>query len=149
MYRNLFFFVLGFLLATGSPAQELINTGKAKAPEALGLVYPGARLPAQWKGDSLQAVIADSITAAFVFDAEGLCEAEIFICESGSRFTRQLEAILAKKKYAWKRLNENQFISRFEDGLLLEISPEPPLHSFAILRTGWTREVYDLLLKQD
>lgn len=149
MRRYFMSLLFGCLLTTGTQAQEFINTDKSRATVNLEVFYPGTHSPAQWKGDSLKAVITDSLTVVFVYDARGLCESEIFICPGDMLFTRQLEKILGKTKYQWKRLNENQFVSRFEDGLLLEISPEPPQRLFTVIRAGWTREIYELLLKQE
>ena len=52
------------------------------------------------------------------------------------------------KKFEWNKINENQYISKFEEKLMIELPAENYDHSFSILKVEWTKELYELLLKQ-
>jgi hypothetical protein len=56
-----------------------------------------------------------------------------------------LKRILDKKNFDWKKLNENQFISKFEDRLLIELPVDEKDLSFSIFKAEWTKEIYDLM----
>jgi hypothetical protein len=75
---------------------------------------------------------------------------EVGMEETKSRCRQCLEmrlaAVLAKEKYRWRKINGNQYISRFSWKLLLEVEPESG-NSFRIIRTGWTRKSYRLLTR--
>jgi hypothetical protein len=59
----------------------------------------------------------------------------------------QLLQILKKEKYGWLRINENQHISGFKHQILLEFQDEKAPYRLQVLRTAWTKELYELLLK--
>ncbi|MBL7725589.1 MAG: hypothetical protein JNK27_15680 [Chitinophagaceae bacterium] len=83
----------------------------------------------------------------YLFDESGRCKSETIMTRCDSCLTGLLQAALAQKKYEWKKINENQYISKFEDKLMIELPPENPNHSFSFLRVEWTRKLYDLLIK--
>jgi hypothetical protein len=53
--------------------------------------------------------------------------------------------LLAKEKYVWKKINENQYISKFEDKIMIELPTENKSNSITIIRTDWTKILYDIL----
>jgi hypothetical protein len=59
----------------------------------------------------------------------------------------ELNKVLEKKGYQWKKINENQYISSFSDQLLIELPVEKKEFYFTIYRAQWSREVYDILIK--
>lgn len=80
------------------------------------------------------------------FDARGNCNMEKVKAGCDSCFRKYLQQVLQQKKFGWRKVNENQYVSNFPDRLLLEIPPENKDFSYTILRTEWTREVYNMLL---
>ena len=79
------------------------------------------------------------------FDSKGKCKMEIVTTSCKSCFQKQFDALLADKKYSWKKINGNQWVSKFRKKLLLETEPEPSRKSYRTIRTSWTRKSYKLL----
>lgn len=79
------------------------------------------------------------------FNKEGKCDSEQVITGSGSSFTKYLDMVLGIKKYYWKKINENQYISDFHSAMIIEIPPENKEWSFTILYVSWTKQLYDML----
>jgi hypothetical protein len=63
-----------------------------------------------------------------------------------SCYEKDLENILSNEDLGWKKINGNQYVSRFGKKMLLETDPGSNRTSFRIMRTGWTRKSYRLLL---
>ncbi len=137
-------------LAGTTAAQEYINMPYAKTEAALKKAYPGTTgLPAVYpRKDSILVRVDNRTQLIFVFDQKGLCLTETTNTRCDSCHDGYLKIVLDKKKYNWKKINENQYISRFEDGLMIEMFPEGEIRSFSVLRVEWTRELYELLLKE-
>lgn len=81
------------------------------------------------------------------FDENGSCIAELYQFNTKDDLERKINQVLQKKKYAWIRINENQHVSDFKGQLLMEVQDEGPLFTLQLLRTAWTQELYNLLLK--
>lgn len=81
------------------------------------------------------------------FDRAGKCKLEKIKSGCESCFKDLLDKVLEQRIFEWKQINGNQYISKFSDHLLLEIQNEKEKKDFSItiLRTDWTRELYDLL----
>ena len=47
--------------------------------------------------------------------------------------------------YQWKKINESQYVSRFEDYLLIEWQQTGTEFSFTLIKTAWTRELYNMM----
>jgi hypothetical protein len=139
-----------FSLAGPVAAQELINMSYSKAETALKKAYPGTTgQPSVYpRKDSILVQVNNLTQLIYVFDEKGLCLTETTITRCDSCHDAYLKVVLDKKKYNWKKINENQYISRFEDNLMIELFPEGEIRSFSVLRTDFTRELYDLLLKE-
>ncbi|HEX4877158.1 MAG TPA: hypothetical protein VFV31_10835 [Chitinophagaceae bacterium] len=88
----------------------------------------------------------DFIRHEFSFDSLGNCSKEKVIASSEALMQEKLSPLLAQSEFAWKKINENQYISKFEDRLMIELSPEKGDYSFSILRMGWTKVLYDILI---
>ena len=78
------------------------------------------------------------------FDQFGKCNSEKVIAYCDSCFQKFLQAALAGKKYGWRKINGNQYISKYNARMLLETRPEKTDFSFRIIRTSWTRKLYRL-----
>ncbi len=84
----------------------------------------------------------------YQFDKKGKCSSETFKATCDSCIKGLLTRMLSRSSYEWKKINENQYVSKFSDRILLELPVEPDDYSFTLFRAQWTKEVYDLLLKQ-
>jgi hypothetical protein len=144
--------LLLLFLLTGScslQAQDFINMPYGKAEAALRKAYPGEnKQPAvDSRKDSILVRVNSLSQLIFVFDEKGLCMTETINTRCDSCHDGYLKNILDKKKYSWKKINENQYISRYEDNLMIELFPEGDIRTISVLRAEFTRELYDLLLK--
>lgn len=141
-----------FLLLTSRPvnAQDFINMPKGKAEAVLRKAYPGSSSqPAvDTRNDSILVRVTNQTQFIYVFDKKGLCITETVNTRCDSCHDGYLKIILDKPKYAWKKINENQYISRFEDNMMIELFPEGEIRTISVLRADFTRELYDLLLKE-
>ncbi len=145
-------FLTGGLSATRS--QDYINSIRAKAEISLKKKYPANggnsritismdTIRVQWKEPA-----GASTEYIYAFDDKHLCFSETIIAHCDSCLSGYLQQVLDKKNFGWKKINENQYISRFADNLMIELSADAAIHSFSVLRVDWTRELYDLLLKE-
>lgn len=90
----------------------------------------------------------DNNTADFVygFDDKGKCKSEKVIAYCDSCYKKYLDAVLAEKKYGWKKINMNQYISSFEHHLMIELPViEDKSLFYIILRTNWIKETYEIM----
>lgn len=143
-------FSFPFLAFTTSvSSQEMINMPIGKAEAALKKAYPGPNgQPAvNTRKDSILVQVNELTQLIYVFDEKGLCMTETTNTRCDSCHNGYLKLVLDKKKYSWKKINENQYISRYEDNMMIELFPEGEIRTFSILRADFTREVYELLLK--
>ncbi len=144
-------FTLFVLSLTGSlSAQEFINMPYAKAEAALKKAYPASTTQPNVypRKDSILVRVNNQTQLIYVFDEKGLCTTETTNTRCDSCHDGYLKIVLDKKKYNWKKINENQYISRFEDNMMIELFPEGEIRTFSILRADFTRELYELLLKE-
>lgn len=64
-----------------------------------------------------------------------------------SCYKKYLNNLLGQKEYGWKKLNGNQYVSKFASHLLLELPFENSERYFTLFRASWTKELYDILIK--
>lgn len=144
--------LLLLFLLTGScslQAQDFINMPYDKAEAALRKAYPADnKQPTVYpRKDSILVRVNSQSQLIFVFDEKGLCMTETINTRCDSCHDGYLKNILDKKKFNWKKINENQYISRFEDNMMIELFPEGEIRTISVLRADFTREIYELLLK--
>lgn len=82
------------------------------------------------------------------FNKSGKCSSQKTIAYCDSCLRKFLQAALEQEKYQWKKINENQYISSFADNMMIEISPLEKDYSFMIMRTEWSKIVYDMLVEK-
>lgn len=82
----------------------------------------------------------------YSFDSAGKCIREKVTASCDTCIYAKLQSILSIQSYKWKKINENQYVSRFEDRLMIELSIKKEEHSFYIHRMEWTHLLYDILL---
>ena len=87
------------------------------------------------------------VTYIYSFDKAGKCNFEKVTTSCKECFEESLQYVLAKKQYEWKKINENQYASKYEAHLMLELPPDDGIYYFTIFPMNWSREMYDLLLK--
>jgi hypothetical protein len=73
------------------------------------------------------------------------CIMEKILAASVTDYRHYLQSVVTDDKYEWKKINENQYVSKFDQYLMLETPPNNDVNSFTILRTKWTKEMYKLL----
>ncbi len=79
------------------------------------------------------------------FDNYGKCRLEKISLTCDSCYKIFLQDVLAQKKYGWKKLNENQYISKYASRMMIELSAESKDLYYTILKTAWTKKLYSLL----
>ena len=91
-----------------------------------------------------------SLPADFIykFNKEGKCISEKTIAYCDSCYNKFLKAALNNKKYGWKKINGNQYVSNFASQMLIELPVNETDLSFIILKTAWNREMYKMLKGQ-
>lgn len=114
------------------------------------------------KQDSLDIVITEdasniyysvkpgkTLAADFIynFGPDGKCRMEKVKASCDSCFRKYLQKALDNKKFEWKKINENQYISRYASRMMIELPPEANNYSFVILHAEWNRKLYKLLLQ--
>ncbi len=80
------------------------------------------------------------------FDKKGNCKMEKMSFSSDIIFKKDLSEILDLKKYEWQKVNENQYVSKFEENIMIELPADDQLKTINIIRMDWTKALYDLLL---
>ena len=138
---------LALLLSQSILSQEWVGEDRDDLTRKFPEKNPNATLSLSTDSTVIFKLNVDSeeeTTIIFYFTKKG----EVSMEETKSRCRQCLEmrlaAVLAKEKYRWKKINGNQYVSRFSWKLLLELEPEDG-NSFRIIRTGWTRKSYRLL----
>lgn len=93
---------------------------------------------------------AGPVQYRYGFDKSGICITETISATCDSCYKMILQGILDREGHQWKKLNENQWVSKFEDHLLIElpVDPKQPAdYFFTIFKTDWSRDIYNMLLK--
>ncbi len=99
----------------------------------------------------LTIVEADTRPTRFIygFDLEsGKCNLQRTEANCESCYKKYLDNLLEQKIHKWKKLNENQYISRYEDHMLVELAPDENDHSFTVFRAQWSKDFYEMLTKE-
>ncbi len=144
--------LLFILLPFSGFAQKYINKQKAAIKKELGKYITDNK--------SLNATLSETDTtlvlnitgtttqqASFVyfFDKQGKCRLQKTIAGCDSCINKYLQEALGQDKYKWRKINENQYISSFEDKLMIETPADGKEFSFMILRTDWSKILYDMI----
>jgi hypothetical protein len=92
-------------------------------------------------------VVENGKTAEFSydFDQNNKCVIETIKAADKSSYDYYLNAALADKEFEWKRINENQYISKFSAYRMLELAGESVPNQFSFFKTDWNKEMYELL----
>ena len=112
------------------------------------------------KNDSLNITLTDNdsvllysikpgkvLPADFIygFNKSRKCQWEKIIAGCDSCFNKFLKAVLDKKRYEWKKINENQYVSKYASRMMIELPADNKDFSYTILKTGWNKYLYKQL----
>ena len=146
--------ILLLLLPLSVLAQNRIDKSKKDVKEELEKYVAENRSykPSLGETDSsitltLNDPLARQVSFRYAFDITGKCNAETILASCDSCIKRMLRSVLDQKSFQWKKINENQYVSKFEDHLLVELPVENNEFAFTIYKAQWTKEIYDLLIK--
>jgi|GEM_PF-427893 len=91
----------------------------------------------------------NALRPELVYDKEKICIREIYWRKEMGDCEKVASQLTSAASYGWIRINENQWISKFEDQLLVEIHEVNKGCRTQVHRTAWTKELYELLLKNE
>lgn len=155
MSRLLLLTISFFPLITFS--QQKLDKNKADVKKMLeAFVLENKAAQAVWQETEGRLVLnrrdakGNMLKQEYNFDeGTGNCTAERTFTSCEACFRQQLEEILALRSFEWKKINESQYISKFSDYVMIELQEDGREFSISLLKTAWTRELYDLLMKDD
>lgn len=138
------------LLPVFSFCQKYIHQSRNLVMQDLKKIKPGTAKPLFSETDSTitMSVKTGSLPADFIyeFDKAGKCRSEKVISRCDSCINKKLKSTLKMGKYGWKKINENQYVSKFEDKMMIELPVESNEYYYTILRMNWSKTLYDLLI---
>lgn len=82
------------------------------------------------------------------FNKDKICTREIYYADQMATCEKIVEQLTRDTALGWIRINENQWVSNFASQLLVEIHEVKKGCRTQVLRTEWTKELYDLLLQK-
>jgi len=82
------------------------------------------------------------------FSPSGKCRSEKVIASCDSCYNKFLDHVLAKKTFAWKKINENQYVSKYGARRMIVLPQEKKDFSYTIIRTNWNQKSYALLTRK-
>ncbi len=133
-------------------SQSFINKDKQQVKALLDKYKtgPGFEKPQLSETDStIRLTVKDSsgIATDFIyqFDKAGKCQVETTQASCDSCFKKYLDHALSQQQYGWKKINENQYISKYQKKMMIELPAEKNDFSFMIIRTDWSKKIYRLL----
>ncbi|HNF45938.1 MAG TPA: hypothetical protein PK695_04035 [Chitinophagaceae bacterium] len=82
----------------------------------------------------------------FEFDKKGNCKIETYHTSSEKKYLKIRDEALKKKSYGWLDLNLNQYISKFEKNILMEMQVIDQLYSLSFIKTSLDKKLYEILV---
>jgi hypothetical protein len=76
------------------------------------------------------------------FSREENCSMIIYSSDDAGTYAYYLDRVIEDPKYRWRKINGNQYVSKYRKKLLLETDPDPSKQAFRVLPAQWTRETY-------
>jgi hypothetical protein len=133
-------------------SQTFINKNKTQALKMLDKYSTGAGFekPVITQTDStIHCSVKDTSGATtnfiFRFDKKNKCKSEELEASCDSCYRKYLIETLNKKIYGWTKINENQYVSKYSHQMILELPADGIGFSYKILRTDWTKKLYELI----
>ena len=138
------------LLPFFSFCQKYINQSRNLVIQDIKKYKHGAAKPVISETDSTITILVktSSLPADFIygFDKAGKCISEKVIARCDSCINKKLQSALKIGKYGWKKINENQYVSKFEEKMMIELPVESNEYYYTILRMDWTKTLYNILI---
>ena len=141
--RRLLFLLL-ILVPSVAFSQTFINQSREEAKKELQKDKSGKLM--ETDSSLVMTAIDKSWVIVYGFDEAGQCQSERIQAGCDACFSRLLKDVLSYKKYHWKKVNENQYISDFDSKRMIELPVDEADKVIVILRTNWTKELYRLLV---
>ncbi len=145
--------ILFLLLPLSVLAQDRINKTKKEVKKELDKYVAANKnlQPLVSETDSTLTLLVNDPKSQLVgfvysFNKPGQCISEKIIAACDSCIKKRLKMVLAEKARQWKKINGNQYISKFADQMLLELPMDNKDYSFTFYRAQWTKQVYDILV---
>lgn len=145
-----------FLLIASYPAiaQKYLDKTKTEITQSLKTKNKESKTPVQFSHDTagtltfpVQVPGRSAADLSLFFDEKDKCVAERITVKCDSCLAPWLNPVLATTNYKWTRINENQYVSDFNSRLMLELPPDGKKNSYKLMRMDWTKELYELLMK--
>lgn len=76
-------------------------------------------------------------------------KSKTFHTTSEKQYLKIREEALKKKSYAWINLNLNQYISKFEKNILMEMQVIDQLYSISFIKTSLDKKLYEILVEKN
>ena len=127
---------------TGGSVHKLHKKLKRYHPELLQRSDSIVEYALHYSKNETEAVI----TARFHLTKNGKIRVQKISTDCLNCFRSYLDDILAQKKYKWKKVNGNQYVSGYSRRLLLETDPESK-PELMILKTSWSKRSYRILFE--
>ena len=134
--------------------QELINKSKTFVRNKIEKYNPGVdslRTSFSETDSTIQLSVRSQSSPyndfIYSFDKKGNCSSEKKISYTETHFRQLLKQALDLKNYDWKRINENQYVSKFSEKMLIELPGDAGIYSFTIIRTDWNKATYELITR--
>ena len=128
------------------------HIGKTKAIVKKSLQLEAKKVPGALLSDSgtvlsysLKQGTSSTVNFIYRFNKAEICISEQVTGQCDSCFKNQLNKVLADTKYGWKKINENQYASKFSEKMVIELPGNTEDNSYMILRTDWDEAMYKLL----
>lgn len=137
---------LVLMLGLKAEAQSYIGKTRSKVIKELHNIMPDGYVT---EDSVLKIAYVDpgsgNVEKLFKFDKSGKCYSEKVKASCESCFNALLNSVLQSKKYEWKKINENQYISKYSEFMMIELPVEPGDYSFHVFHTEWNKELYRML----
>ncbi|MBM3158755.1 MAG: hypothetical protein ACKO33_06960 [Bacteroidota bacterium] len=89
------------------------------------------------------------VKPSLIYNHEKICIREVYFGKEMAVCEKLVVQLTKDPTYGWIRINENQWVSKFEDQLLVEVHEAEKGCRTQVHRTAWTKELYELLLKNE
>ncbi len=83
----------------------------------------------------------------YSFDKSGKCSTQKTITWCDSCLEKLLQPLIAEKKYQWKKINMNQYVSEFSAGVFIEIQMMGDTYYFTVFRLNLNKKMYNFLME--
>lgn len=151
MFRVIILFML--LVPATAFSQLYINKTKSQVKQELGKIF--------LKKDSVTTSITETDSTLLMtirgsgaieadhiysFDSAGKCSAEKTVTWCDSCLEKLLQPLLDEKKYQWKKININQYVSEFSAGVFIEVQVLGDTYYFTVFSLNFDRKMYKFLM---